>query len=115
MCRTMRKIILSVLVILCLLSTIGFTKSTNYITSDVETVKSQQIDDQKVILEGTIGSYSGDEKFVFNDDTGEILMEVDDDFYGNPQELLGAKIRAYCEVEAKFYGVSVEADQVDFL
>lgn len=113
--KIVKKVILSLLVILCMVSTIGIAKSANYVASDVATVKIQQIDDQKVMLEGTIVSYSGDERFVFQDATGEIVMEIDNDEYRNPHDIIGAHIRAYCEVEVKVYGTSVEADRVEIL
>ena len=45
----------------------------------VESILAQPKDDQDVVLQGRILRKTGDEKYVFADGTGEIMVEIDDD------------------------------------
>lgn len=51
----------------------------SYAESTVGAIMADPKDDAKVILEGRLTSKTGDESYVFNDGTGQIRVEIDDD------------------------------------
>jgi uncharacterized protein (TIGR00156 family) len=63
-------------------------------------------DDTPVILQGKIERFLGDEKYLFSDDTGNIVIEIDDRIWGNlsidqndPVEITGEIDRGFWQLE----------------
>lgn len=54
--------------------------------TSVQTIMEEPIDDQKVVLRGRVTEHVKDDKYRFSDDTGQILVDIDDDEWpqGNP-------------------------------
>lgn len=64
-------------------------------------------DDTPVRLEGRIERELGDEKYLFRDETGEIVVEIDDDL---PQPVPGSRLLIDGEVDKDASGsVKIEA------
>ncbi|MBE6458189.1 MAG: NirD/YgiW/YdeI family stress tolerance protein [Alphaproteobacteria bacterium] len=59
----------------------AFTGPSGDVNTTVEQVKKMP-DDTNVVLRGYIEKALGDEKYVFKDDTGSIVVEIDDDDWG---------------------------------
>ncbi len=60
----------------------GFVFQPTSITVEtIEDVKNKK-DDEIVVLQGVIEKAIGDEKYLFNDGTGTIIIEIDDDDFG---------------------------------
>lgn len=68
-----------------------------YAKTTVSAIKAKPVDDQKVTLEGTIVRKTGDERYQFKDETGEISVEIDDKHF--PKEPVGAATRIRIEGE----------------
>lgn len=67
-------------------------------------------DDAKVSLTGKLVRYAGDEKFELQDRTGSIIVEIDDDYYRNPQELVGKTVTIHGEVDRDSRKLEIDAD-----
>ncbi len=68
-----------------------------YGKTTVSAIKAKPVDDQKVTLEGTIVRKTGDERYLFKDETGEISVEIDDEDF--PREPVDATTRIRIEGE----------------
>ena len=74
-------------------------------------------DDSEVILEGQLGKRLTHEHFVFRDETGEMVIELDDDWYRYQNTIKsGQKARIYGEVDAHGRGnASIEVDHIEII
>lgn len=57
--------------------------SEEYAKTTVSAIKSDPKDDAKVTLQGRLINKTGDETYTLKDDTGEILVEIDDEDFPN--------------------------------
>lgn len=108
----MKKITLIVLAIL-MVATGALAYGGDYMPSDSATIRNHPVDDQRVILEGSLIRQVGHEDYIFQDMTGEIAMEVDDDViagFGNP---LHVAIRVYGKVDLDHQKLEIEAKRIE--
>lgn len=77
----------------------GFVfQPTNIAVETIEDVKDKK-DDEIIVLEGVIEKALGDEKYLFNDGTGTIIIEIDDDDFRGMTVSSGEKIQITGEVD----------------
>lgn len=68
--------------------------------SSARSILEQPVDDQKVVLRGRITERVKDEKYWFSDDTGQILVEIDDDEWPQGRPVLPDQVvEIYGEVD----------------
>jgi uncharacterized protein (TIGR00156 family) len=81
--------------------------------SDISSAENA-LDDTPVVLEGIIGSYIGGERCNFSTRTGNIQVEIDDEWWRGPDALKeGDAVTIYGEVEKKWgQKTYIDADQV---
>ncbi|MBN3859900.1 NirD/YgiW/YdeI family stress tolerance protein [Neisseriaceae bacterium PsAf] len=73
-------------------------------------------DDTKIVLEGVLLKAYGDEKYQFKDNTGSIIVEIDDKLWKGKPVYPNQKIRIRGEVEKKIgRATEIDADEVEFL
>jgi uncharacterized protein (TIGR00156 family) len=65
-------------------------------------------DDTPVILQGKIERFLGDEKYLFSDDTGNIVIEIDDRVWGNVSVDENEVVEITGEIDREFRGNEVE-------
>lgn len=77
----------------------------------------QAKEDVAVTLEGTISRHLGGERYELQDNSGAIVVEIDDGKWPTKQSALGARVRVHGEVERKALRrtVEVEAEQIEVL
>lgn len=69
----------------------------------VKAILDNPVDDMEVTLQGTIGRKVKHEKYRFDDGTGEITVEIDDDDRPDDRALKpGMRVEIYGEVENNF-------------
>lgn len=73
-------------------------------------------DDRQVTITGKIVRFLGNEKFELQDQTGTVIVEIDDDYYQNPQELIGktVTINGETDISLRKKRVEIDADYVQF-
>lgn len=71
-------------------------------------------DETPVRIKGKIVRMLGKEKFELQDATGKITVEIDDDYYYNPQELVGKNVTIDGEIDAsrRHNRIEIDADHV---
>lgn len=69
-------------------------------------------DDAKVSLTGKLVRFVGNEKFELQDSTGTIIVEIDGDYYHNPQELVGKTVTVHGEVDRDSRKFEIDANHV---
>lgn len=69
-------------------------------------------DDAKVSLTGKLVRFVGNEKFELQDRTGTIIVEIDGDYYHNPQELVGKTVTVHGEVDRDSRKLEIDANHV---
>ncbi|MDR1046986.1 MAG: NirD/YgiW/YdeI family stress tolerance protein [Treponema sp.] len=69
-------------------------------------------DDTPVILQGRIERFLGDEKYLFSDDTGNIIIEIDHRVWGNLSIDENETIEINGEIDGKFRGNEVEVRSI---
>jgi uncharacterized protein (TIGR00156 family) len=69
-------------------------------------------DDTDVRLEGFIVRALGDEKYEFRDDTGTLVVEIDDDDWGGIDVTPDVRIRLQGEIDHERQGVELDVDDV---
>lgn len=78
----------------------------------VDQVKGMR-DDSKVWVEGSIIQKNGDEKYLFQDSTGSIIVEIDDDeWHGlvvGPTDV----VRIYGEVDHGLFRTKIDIDYIE--
>lgn len=72
-------------------------------------------DDTPVTLEGQIVRRIGKEKYEFQDASGSIEVEIDDDEWPNQTVSETAKVRLTGEVDAGMTGRDIDVDRVELL
>lgn len=80
-------------------------------SSTVAQAKTLQ-DDAKISLTGKLVRHVGDEKFELQDRTGSIIVEIDDDYYRSPQELVGKTVTVHGEVDRDSRKLEIDANHV---
>ena len=70
-------------------------------------------DDTKVVVQGKLTRYVGDEKFELQDGTGSIIVEIDDDYYqNNPQSLVGKTVTIHGEIDRDDRRIEIDAKRL---
>ncbi|OOR83673.1 NirD/YgiW/YdeI family stress tolerance protein [Moraxella canis] len=70
-------------------------------------------DDTKVVVQGKLTRYVGDEKFELQDGTGSIIVEIDDDYYqNNPQSLVGKTVIIHGEIDRDDRRIEIDAKRL---
>lgn len=69
-------------------------------------------DDAKVSLTGKLVRHVGGEKFELQDRTGSVIVEIDDDYYRSPQELVGKTVTVHGEVDRDTRKFEIDVDHV---
>ena len=89
----------------------GFNGGENVILT-VDQVKGMN-DDAKVWVEGSIIQKNGDEKYLFQDATGSIIVEIDDDAWHGlvigPTDV----VRIYGEVDHGMFNTEIDIDYIE--
>lgn len=81
----------------------------------VEEIKNLS-DDSHVIAEGFITRSLGDEKYMFEDDSGEIRIEIDDDLWRGREVGSETRIRIFGELDKRWLRASeIEVDRFEIL
>jgi uncharacterized protein (TIGR00156 family) len=65
-------------------------------------------DDTPVILQGKIERFLGDEKYLFSDDTGNMIVEIDNRVWGNLSVDENEMVEINGEIDREFRGNEVE-------
>lgn len=98
-----------------LIGTTAMTAQANYGAQTVQaaTIKTMA-NDSPVIITGKIVRVLAKEKFELQDASGKVVVEIDDDHYHNPQELVGKNVTITGEVDISRKSNRVEID-ADFV
>lgn len=84
-----------------------------YVETTVSAILADPKDDAKVTLQGMLINKIGDETFTFRDDTGEILVEIDDDDFPNQPVTETTIVRIEGEVDTHLIkDVDIDAERV---
>ncbi|MDO4894850.1 MULTISPECIES: NirD/YgiW/YdeI family stress tolerance protein [Moraxella] len=98
-----------------LIGTTAMTAQANYGTQTVQAAAVKtMMDDSHVSITGKIVRVLGREKFELQDTSGKVIVEIDDDYYHNPQELVGKNVTITGEVDISRKSNRVEID-ADFV
>lgn len=88
----------------------GFVfKPTNITVETIDDIKNKK-DDEIIVLQGVIERALGDEKYLFNDGTGTIIIEIDDDDFNGVVISAGESIQITGDVDK---GNWFEADSIE--
>lgn len=87
------------IVVLAILITLCFSLSAFAAASTVQEVLNNPVDDQRVTLEGKFVERIRHEKYYFEDTTGKIRVEIDDDYYLDKDVKMGTPVRIYAKVD----------------
>ena len=91
----------------------GFTGGENVILT-VEQVKNMN-DNSKVWVEGAIIQKNGDETYMFQDSTGTIMVEIDDDAWHGLVIGPTDTVRIYGEVDHGLFNTEIDIDYIEKL
>ena len=91
----------------------GFNGGENVILT-VDQVKGMG-DDSKVWVEGSIIQKNGDEKYLFQDSTGSIIVEIDDDAWHGLVVGPTDVVRIYGEVDHGLFNTEIDIDYIEKL
>jgi uncharacterized protein (TIGR00156 family) len=69
-------------------------------------------DDTPVILQGKIERFLGDEKYLFSDDTGNIVIEIDHKVWGDLSVDENEVVEISGEIDREFRGNEVEVSAI---
>ncbi len=89
----------------------GFNGNNNTILT-VDQVKGMG-DDSKVWVEGVIVQKNGDEKYLFQDATGSIIVEIDDDAWHGLVIGPTDTVRIYGEVDHGLFNTEIDIDYIE--
>jgi len=89
----------------------GFNGGDNVILT-VDQVKGMG-DDSKVWVEGYIVQKNGDEKYLFQDSTGSIIVEIDDDAWHGLVIGPTDTVRIYGEVDHGMFNTEIDIDYIE--
>lgn len=73
-------------------------KPTNITVETIDDIKNKK-DDEIIVLQGVIERALGDEKYLFNDGTGTVIVEIDDDDFNGVVVSAGESIQITGEVD----------------
>lgn len=117
----MRKLVLTVMLVVLMvvpgLALAQYSETRGGYVGPVETVSAldakEMRDDMPVILKGVIESYLGDEKYIFSDASGSLILEIDDDFDWAGQTVgPDDVVLVYGEIERDFKEFKVEVSRI---
>ena len=91
----------------------GFSGGENVILT-VDQVKGLN-DNSKVWVEGSIIQKNGDEKYLFQDSTGSIIVEIDDDAWHGLVVGPTDTVRIYGEVDHGLFTTEIDIDYIEKL
>ena len=91
----------------------GFSGGENVILT-VEQVKGMN-DNSKVWVEGAIIQKNGDEKYMFQDSTGTIMIEIDDDAWHGLVIGPTDTVRIFGEVDHGLFNTEIDIDYIEKL
>ena len=77
----------------------------------VEQVKDMR-DNVPVVLEGVIVQRNGDEKYLFQDSTGSIVIEIDDENWGGVTVTPEEVIKIYGDVDKGVFTTEIDVDYI---
>ncbi len=89
----------------------GFVGGTETIVT-VKQVKEMR-DDVPVIVQGNILQRMGDEKYLFEDSTGSIAVEIDDEDWRGQTVSPSDNVKLYGEVDAGLFKTEIDVDYVE--
>ena len=69
-------------------------------------------DDSEVRLEGFIVKALGDEEYEFHDDTGTLVVEIDDEDWGGLEVSPELKVQLHGEIDQERQAVEIDVDGV---
>jgi uncharacterized protein (TIGR00156 family) len=69
-------------------------------------------DDSPVILKGKIERFLGDEKYIFTDETGSIVVEIDDNLWRGFSADQNDTVEIAGEVDREFTTVEIDASSI---
>lgn len=75
----------------------------------------QAVEDSAVVLEGSLGRQVEEELYIFEDASGETIVEIDDDLVRDRPLAPGSKVRVRGVVEKDGRAPYVEAESVESL
>jgi uncharacterized protein (TIGR00156 family) len=90
----------------------GYTGPSSIGVSKANEVKNMP-HDTDVVLEGKIESYLGNEKYLFNDRSDTIVLEIDHDVWNGLEVGPGDTVIVYGEVDRKFQRLEVEVERIE--
>ncbi len=70
-------------------------------------------DDVPVVVQGHIVQRMGNEKYLFEDATGAITVEIDDDDWRGQTIMPADTVKLYGEVDRGFFKTEIEIDRVE--
>lgn len=81
---------------------------------DIVTIQQakQMRDDAKVVLEGTISRQIGKEKYLFQDATGTIVVEIDDEDWNGLTVSPDDRVQIWGEVDKDWNSVEIDVDRI---
>ena len=88
----------------------GFVGGENVVLT-IQQAKSMK-DDSKVLLEGSIVQKNGHEKYLFQDSTGTIMVEIDDDDWHGLVVSPTDTVRIYGEVDRGLFKTEIDVDLI---
>lgn len=92
-----------------------FAQNTSSLELSTVVEVSQMEDDTKVMLEGFIGQQSGDDNYIFKDDTGEITIEVEEDTWRGQNVNEDIKVRIMGEYEKEANSEEIEVEWLEII
>lgn len=69
-------------------------------------------DDAKVMLEGNIVKHLGGENYLFQDESGTIIVEIDADEWQGQQITPEDTVQIHGEVDKDFFGIEIDVDRI---
>lgn len=69
-------------------------------------------DDSAVRLEGFIVRSLGDEEYEFRDDTGTLIVEIDDDDWGGLEVTPDVRVQLHGEIDQERQSVELDVDDI---
>ncbi|GHV45987.1 hypothetical protein AGMMS49546_33160 [Spirochaetia bacterium] len=90
----------------------GYTGPSSVNVSKISDVKNMP-HDTDVVLEGKIVSYLGNEKYLFNDGSDTITLEIDNDVWNGLEVGPDDIVVIYGEVDKKFQQLEVEVERLE--
>jgi uncharacterized protein (TIGR00156 family) len=90
----------------------GYTGPSSISVKKAKEVKNMS-HDTNVVLEGRIESYLGNEKYLLNDGSDTIILEIDNDVWNGLEVGPDDIVIVYGEVDRKFQRLEVEVERIE--